>query len=392
MKKRNFFAVSVVFIGFIIFGGMAYADTITFGSNYGMSGRMGWIGADCVNGAKLIIDEINSQGGVNGKKIKLVVYDSKNNADTARTNFKKLIKKDKVVAICGPVTNQASQGVLPIAQKYNIPYAVVSGGIEINAKILPEYKKEGKKCYMWAMSVGCPAQTKAKVNWLKRKGHKKLGNIEPLSQLGDLSAEMYEKYCKEYGLELVKEERFDIKGMDFTTQLSKIKAAKADCIGSLASGSVAVTLVKNRDQLGMKDVPMMTSDANLSKKFIQLLGENTGNVYTVAAKIQYASILKDNDPQKKIILDFRNRFKEKYGEEPKSWFFAGVGYDSALMFIKAIEAVGTNGEKMRDWLESQTMFEGVQAFYSWSDLDHRGIGLDQIAIMRIEGDKWIVAK
>jgi branched-chain amino acid transport system substrate-binding protein len=392
MKKR-FFTLAVCLSAIAFFVGMAHAaDTIKIGCAYGMTGRIGWIGEDCVNGAKLVVDEINAEGGINGKKVELVVYDTKTNPDTARTVFQKLIKKDKALAICGPVITQSTQMVMPIAEKYKVPYAAVSGGIQINAVILPEYKKEGKKCYTWALSIGTPRQDEIKTIWLKKKGYKNLGNIEPLSQMGDLSAAMYEKWAKKYGLKVVAKEKFDNKGTDFTTQMSKIKAAGADCIGSMASGGPATILVKNRDQVGMKDVPMMTSDANLSKKFIKLLGENTGNVYTVAAKIQYASYLKDNDPQKEVILNFQKRFKGKFNKEPKSWFFASVGHDSALMFVKAIKAVGTNGEKIRDWLEHQNKFQGAQAVYSWSSLDHRGIGVDQASVMKIEGGDWVPAE
>ena len=225
-------------MAFIAVSGTAYAaDTIKLGCAYGMTGRIGWIGEDCTNGVKLVIDEINARGGIHGKKIELAIYDTKNNPDTARTVFEKLIKKDKVVAICGPVITQATQTVMPVAEKYKIPYAAVSGGIQINAKILPQY-------------------------------------------------------------------------------------------------------------------------------------------------------LKDNDPQKKVISEFQKRFRAKFGKGPKSWFFAAVGYDSALMFVKAIEAVGTGGEKIQDWLENQARFEGVQAVYSWSDLDHRGIGVDQCSVLQIKGGNW----
>jgi branched-chain amino acid transport system substrate-binding protein len=389
MKKVLFYAVVVAFVCALSTAGTAYAASIKLGASYGMTGRIGWIGADCVDGAKLAIDAVNEKGGIKGKKIELEVYDSKNEADTARTNFEKLIKRDKVVAILGPVVTTESQAVLPIAEREKIPFIVVSGGIEINAKILPEYKAQGKKSYMWALSVGTPRQNEVKVLWLKKHGYKKIGNIEPLDQMGDLSAVTYEKYAKQYGLEIVAKEKFDNKGTDFTTQMSKIKAAGADSIGSMCSGAPAVTLVKNRDQVGMKDLPFMLSDANLSKKFVQLLGENTANVYTVGAKIQFADHLKDTDPQKKMIQDFQSRFQAKYKKAPMSWFFAAVGYDSALMFIKAIEAVGPNGEKMRDWLEKQKNFKGAQAFYSWSDLDHRGIGVDQCSVMMIKGDDFV---
>ena len=390
MKKR-LLALAVCLSVLTFFGGMAFAgDTIKLGAAYSMTGRIGWIGQDCVNGAKLAVDEVNAKGGINGKQIELVVYDTKTNPDTARTVFEKLIKKDKVAAICGPVITQSTQTVMPLAEKYKIPYAAVSGGIQINAVILPKYKKEGKKCYTWAMSIGTPRQDEVKTLWLQKNGYKKLGNIEPLSQMGDLSAAMYEKWAKKYGMELVIKEKFDNKGTDFTTQMSKIKAAGADSIGTMASGGPATILVKNRDQVGMKDVPMMTSDANLSKKFIKLLGENTGNVYTVGAISNYVDYLKDSNPQKARILDFVKRYEAKFGKKPRSMFFAPCGYDTALMFINAMKAVGTDGEKIRDYAENHKL-EGIQADYTFSDLDHRGIGVDQASVMKIKGGEWVPA-
>ncbi len=170
MKKFGFSLLLATFLVFTVVGGMALAgDTVKLGAAYSMTGRIGWIGEDCVNGAKLAVDEANAKGGINGKKIELVVYDTKTNPDTARTVFEKLIKKDKVAAICGPVITQSTQTVMPLGEKYKIPYAAVSGGIQINAVILPKYKKEGKKSYTWAMSIGTPRQDEVKTLWLSKK-------------------------------------------------------------------------------------------------------------------------------------------------------------------------------------------------------------------------------
>jgi branched-chain amino acid transport system substrate-binding protein len=391
MKRPSIFTIVAVAIAILFMFGMGNAaDTIKLGAAYSMTGRIGWIGEDAVNGVKLIVDEVNANGGINGKKIELVVYDTKTNPDTARTVFEKLIKKDKVVAICGPVITQSTQTVLPIAEKYKIPYGAMSGGIQINAVILPKYKNEGKKCYTWAMSIGTPRQNEVKVLWLKKNGYKKIGNIEPLSQMGDLSTLMYKQWAKKYGLEVVATEKFDNKGADFTAQMSKLKAAGADCIGTMASGAPASILVKNRDQVGMKNVPMMTSDANLSKKFIKLLEGNFANVYTVGAISNYVQHLPDSHPQKKIANDFAKRFEAKFGKKPRSMFFAPAGYDTALMCINAIKAVGTDGEAIRDYVESHPL-QGVQAYYTFSDLDHRGIGVDQASVMKIAQDDWVPA-
>lgn len=391
MKKSNLCVVVGTIMAFFTFTGMVFAaDTIKLGAAYSMTGRIGWIGEDCANGAKLAVDEVNTSGGINGKKVELILYDTKTNPDTARTVFEKLIKKDKVVAVCGPVVTQSTQTVMPIAEKYKVPYAAVSGGIQINAVILPEYKKQGKKSYTWAMSIGTPRQNEVKALWLQKKSYKKLGNIEPLDQMGDLSAMMYEQWAKKYGLEIVAVERFDDKGTDFTTQMSKLKAAGADSVVTMASGAPASILVKNRDQVGMKDAPMMTSDANLSKKFIQLLEGNTANVYTVGAISTYAHLLPDTHPQKKIVTDFVERYEAKFGKKPRSMFFAPCGYDTALMFLNAMKAVGTDGEKIRDYCETHPL-QGVQAYYTFSDLDHRGIGVDQASVMKIQGDDWVPA-
>ena len=122
MKRQGKFAFIAVVIGIFCMVGLTHAaDTIKIGAAYSMTGRIGWIGEDCVNGAKLVVDEVNAKGGINGKKIELVVYDTKTNPDTARTVFEKLIKKDKVVAICGPVITQSTQTVMPIAERYKIP-------------------------------------------------------------------------------------------------------------------------------------------------------------------------------------------------------------------------------------------------------------------------------
>lgn len=391
-KVRAALSVLVATCVLLCAGYAAGSEPLKFGATYGMTGTMGWIGGDCVDGANLAIDQINEKGGIKGQKIELVAYDSKNNPDTAVTNFQKLIKKDKVVAVLGPVTTQESLAVLPLGQQNKVPFVVVSGGVEVNDKILPEYKRSGTKCYMWALSIGTERQNEVKTIWLKKKGFTKLATLEPLSQMGDLSQVTYREFAKKYGLEMVAEERYDEKGNDFTPQWSKIKAAGAQCVGSMAAGGPAVTLVKNRDQVGMKDIPFTVADANLSKKYIEMLGENTHNVFTVGVKIAFTNFLKDGDPQKKVIKDFEAAFKKKYSKDPKSWFFASVGYDSAVMFIKAIEAVGSDGEKIRDWLENQSKFPGVQAVYSWSDLDHRGIGVEQASVMKIQGGDWVPAE
>ena len=90
------------------------------------------------------------------------------------------------------------------------------------------------------------------------------------------------------------------------------------------------------------------------------------------------------------VADFVKRYEAKFGKKPRSLFFAPCGYDTALMFLNAMKAVGTDGEKIRDYCETHVL-KGVQATYTFSDLDHSGIGVDQASVMMIQGGDWVPA-
>jgi len=69
----------------------------------------------------MIVDEINKNGGINGHSLELVIYDTEGQPTRAVTFTQKLINKDKVCAILGPLSSGSALAMIPIIEKAKIP-------------------------------------------------------------------------------------------------------------------------------------------------------------------------------------------------------------------------------------------------------------------------------
>ncbi|MGV3654951.1 MAG: ABC transporter substrate-binding protein, partial [Noviherbaspirillum sp.] len=108
-----------------LFGmGMAQADTIKIGVNEPLTGVVAAAGTHVVNGAKIAADVINAKGGINGKKIELVIEDNKSNPTEAANATEKLIVRDKVPVIMGAWSSTYTLAAMPKLMEYKVPMVV----------------------------------------------------------------------------------------------------------------------------------------------------------------------------------------------------------------------------------------------------------------------------
>ena len=86
-----------------------------------ITGFMGPMGSGARDAAKLIVERINNQGGINGHPLELIIYDDGSDPSKGVMAFKKLIGEDKVLGIMGPVSTGIAMACAPIAEKAAIP-------------------------------------------------------------------------------------------------------------------------------------------------------------------------------------------------------------------------------------------------------------------------------
>ena len=102
-------------------GGSAAGDTIKIGEYACLTGQTASFGTASHQGAQMVIDDANAAGGILGKKIKLITEDDQSKPGEAATAVRKLISRDKVVALIGETASSRSLEAGPIAQQNKIP-------------------------------------------------------------------------------------------------------------------------------------------------------------------------------------------------------------------------------------------------------------------------------
>jgi branched-chain amino acid transport system substrate-binding protein len=114
-------------------------DTILLGTSAALTGHTGYLGSNYLKGAQAFFDEINDEGGVNGRKIKVVSYDDEYDPSTCLANTQKLINEDKVFALVNFVGTPTSAKIIPIVNEANIPLVGVFSGANILREPLNKY-------------------------------------------------------------------------------------------------------------------------------------------------------------------------------------------------------------------------------------------------------------
>ena len=132
MSKNIFRIVFVLFFSVLMAGvSLCRSSPENRSALFSVSGPASFLGEPERNTAEMMVAEINKAGGIKGRKLELIVYDTQGDATKAVQAVNKLIKDDKVVAIIGPSTTGDSMAVIPVVEKAEIPLISCAAGIKI---------------------------------------------------------------------------------------------------------------------------------------------------------------------------------------------------------------------------------------------------------------------
>lgn len=218
------------------------ADPIRIGVAVGLSGANSVIAPAVVQSSQLAVDEINQNGGILGRKVVLEIVDDASGAVGAQKAFDTLIFQKKVSAIIAMETSAARNAALPIVSRGKVPYIYTSF-------------YEGRSCnnYMYVNGWVPEQQVAPVVDYLaKTKGAKTFFLVGSDYSFGRGMLEYTSKYIQNSGGKVVGEEYLPMDGSDWTSVVSKIRAAKPDAlISSTAGGAPNVSLAKQLKAAGL---------------------------------------------------------------------------------------------------------------------------------------------
>lgn len=370
---KNALATILLFTGI----GLAQAaDPIKIGSFLTVTGPASFLGDPELKTLQMYVEELNAKGGVKGRTLELIHYDTGGNAKDAVSFVKRLIKNDKVDLLIGGTTTGDTMAVIPDVEKEGIPFISLAGAVEI---IEPVKKWVFKMPHTDRMAV-------ARIfGDLRKRGLTKVALITGDGGFDKSGHAQILKLAPEYGMTLVADESYGNKDTDMTTQLTKIRASGAEAIINFGLGQAPAIVTKNIKQLGIT-LPLYQSHGVASKTFIDLAGDAAEGVRLPAAALVVAEQLPDTDPQKPILLAYKNKYEAKHG--PVSTF-GGHAYDGLMIAVQAMErAGGTDKAKVRDEIESTKGFIGTAGVFNMSPQDHMGLTLDAFKMVEIRNGHW----
>uniref|UniRef100_A0A7C5V192 ABC transporter substrate-binding protein n=1 Tax=Caldicellulosiruptor owensensis TaxID=55205 RepID=A0A7C5V192_9FIRM len=361
MKRLNFqkiigiMVVLVLIISVFSYAQSSSSKTIRLGVNLELSGAVAQFGQRNLEGLRMAIDEINSKGGVLGKKIELVVYDNKSDKTEALNIATRLATKENVLAMLSPVTSGATKSASIAATRYKVP--LVSATATDDSVTIDE--RTGKtKAYVFRICFNDSFQGSVMANFaLKTLKLKTAAIIYDASS--DYSKGLYKNFKETFtkgGGKVVAEEAF-VKGeQDFNGILTKIRDKKPQAIFAPVYYDEAGLIIKQARELGMW-IPILGSDGFDDPKVV----EKAGSKY--ATNIFFSTHYSSQDTDKRV-QDFRKRYQQKYKIEPNA--LSALGYDLGYFIADAIKRANstTDREKLRRALENTKNFVGVTGVIS----------------------------
>jgi branched-chain amino acid transport system substrate-binding protein len=388
LKRIAIFTTICLFcLGLIVSPAMAFKGTYKVGALFAVTGKWSFLGDPEKKTAEMIAEQINKAGGINGKKLELIVYDNEGDATKTNLLFKKLITQDKVCAVIGPSGSGTTLAIIPVAEQQKIPLISCAASYKI-----VHNDKTGKP-YKWVFKTPQTDTMAAEAIYthMKKHGISKIAIISVTSGFGASGRSELIRLAPKYGMTILADEKYGGKDSDLTVQLTKIKGVAPQAIINWSVGPTQVVVLRNYRDLGMTSIPFYQSHGFGSRKNIELAAGAAEGVFCPLGACNIAELLPANNPQKKVTMQYMKNYMAKYNEPLSS--FGGHAWDALHMVAKALENVGNDKAKIRDYLENNIKgFVGQHGIFNYSPDDHNGLTKDAFNMVVVKDGDWALAK
>ena len=237
-------------------------DTIKVGEYASLTGKEASFGQQSHKGLVLAIEELNAAGGVLGKKLELITEDNQTKSGESATAVKKLISRDKVIALIGEVASGRSNEAAPIAQAAKIPMIAP-------AATNPSVTQTGD--YIFRVCFIDPFQGTVMAKFAK--DDLKAQKVAILASVSNAYSVGLAKFFKETfvanGGTVVVEKSFSEGDKDFRAQLTAVKAAGVDAIFVPSYYTEAALIARQARDLGLT-VPLFGGDGWVADQLLEL--------------------------------------------------------------------------------------------------------------------------
>jgi branched-chain amino acid transport system substrate-binding protein len=302
-------------------------DEIVLGSIQDLSGPIAGFGKQVRQGMLLRVDEINEQGGVHGRKLKLLVEDSGYDPKRAVLAAQKLVNQDKVFAILGQIGTAQNLATMPVQFEKNVINFLPLSGAREMYEPLHRLKYSFAATYYDQMRQAVP-------KLVKEKNAKKVCALYQDDEFGLEVVRGAEAGLKSIGQQLAEKTSYKRGATDFSSQVARMKAAECDFVvlGTIIRETIG-TIGESR-KTGFSPT-FLGSSAAYTELIHKLGGKAMDGLYaTMTVQQPYL------DEASQPLRFWANKYKTKFNEDPA--VFSVYGYLIVDVFITGAQKAGTN--------------------------------------------------
>jgi branched-chain amino acid transport system substrate-binding protein len=350
---------------------------ILLGSIQDLSGPLAGFGKQDRLGMMLAVDEINEQGGINGRKLRLIVEDSGYEPKKAVLAAQKLVNQDKIFMMLGHIGTAQNMAAMPVQFEKNvINFFPITAAREM-------YEPFHRLKYSFAATYYDQIR-RAVPQMVKEKGVKKVCSIYQDDDFGLEVLRGGEAGLKSMGMEFAEKTSFKRGATDFSSQVAKMKASGCEMVvlGTIIRETIG-TIGESR-KTGFNPV-FLGSSAAYTDLIHKLGGKAMDGMYaTMTVQNPYT------DEVSQPIRFWANKYKTKFNEDPA--VFSVYGYLIINIFANAATKAGKNLTtdsfiKVMDTMTIPTdIFGSAPATYSPT----KRLGSDASRLSQIQDGRWKV--
>jgi len=353
------FAILVVIVGVIITGCSREPKEISIAIASSITGDLAANGKDMMNGALMAFEEVNSQGGILGSKIKAEVFDDEGIPKNAVSIANKIAANKQIVGVVGHLTSGCMSAAAPVYARNGLPVIMP---VPTNPKIT----QQG-----YANLFRIPATDDDQGPFMARfvlhtQKNARVAVVSDLTTYGEGLASAFRKTLSEEGGNVVAYEGVQKEQRDFRTLIAKMRNADYVFLG--ATYDLGAPFAKQMRELGL-NATILSGDGCYSTAFIELAG--------AAAEGTIVSFIAPDRSSSEATIDFFGKYEKKYG---KVVSFAPLGYDAAHTLVEGIKKAGkVNRQSIIDALHGDDFtwngITGVIQFDKQGDNKNKNLSL-----------------
>ena len=353
-------------------GGDSENGPIRIGLTVPLTGNYQALGTGDQQGAKIAVEQINADGGIDGRKIELVVKDDKTQPDQSVLAFN-AHRNEGAVAVIGSSFSNSALATIPLAERNSIPYVSLAAA---DQQVDPVRK--------FAFQIPARASTYAEQT-LKYLQATKITKIalahDTKSSYAVAGYDAVKEKASQYGVTVVVDRAFDTGTQDFSSVFAPVRTSGAQAVFVWATGPPAVIATKQFAAAGLS-IPLVLTGAQGTPLFTKPAGAAAEKVVLSAAIGVIGQQLPAGD-LKQSVDKLAADYQKQYGTYPPQ--FAIDGYCGVVVLAEAIRKAGsTDGKKVQAALEELSLLT-PNGRYEYSTDDHSGLSTDNVAIAQITG-------